>query len=190
MIQKSDLLKIVLVLIAIYLFMKFSNREGLDNVSPVPVVSPPVVSPPVVSPPLVQPSATTVAQSVVTPVISAPVKPATTPGPATVPVVDQQSQINKVVNNQVPLSSADLLPKYNDANEFAQQNPVSNLLKEQNFLQAGYHIGINTVIQSNKLPYLDIRSCPPIPKQEVGPFNNSSYEQPAGSNRRYLEIGQ
>ena len=78
---------------------------------------------------------------------------------------------------------------YDDANEFAKQNPVSKLLQEQNFLQAGYHMGINTVIQSNKIPYLDIRSCPPIPKQEVGPFNNSSFEQPVGSNRRFLEIG-
>ena len=50
-------------------------------------------------------------------------------------------------------------------------------------------MGIQTTIQSNKIPYLDIRSCPPIPKQEVGPWSQSSYEQPTGFGRRMLEIG-
>lgn len=43
------------------------------------------------------------------------------------------------------LKAEDLLPKYDDANAFAKENPVSNLLKEQNFLISGYHVGINTV---------------------------------------------
>jgi len=166
MIQKNDILKIALVVIAIYFFMKFFQREQLENVAPeVKVEVKPEVKP------------------VVQPVVNADVK---------APVVtkaDQQSQIDKVVGCQTPLCSTDLLPQYDDANAFAKQNPVSKLLQEQNFLQAGYHMGVNTIVQSNKLPYLDIRSCPPIPKQEVGPFNNSSYEQPAGANRRFLEIG-
>lgn len=86
------------------------------------------------------------------------------------------------------INPSDLLPKYDDANEFALQNPVSKLLKEQNFLISGYHVGINTVMQSNKIPYYDIRSAPPIPKEEVGPWSQSSYETPAGSGRRGLEI--
>ncbi|NBP00782.1 MAG: hypothetical protein EBU90_11745 [Proteobacteria bacterium] len=86
------------------------------------------------------------------------------------------------------LQSEDLLPKYDEANAFAKENPVSKLLKEQNFLISGYHVGINTVVQSNKIPYHDLRSAPPIPKENVGPWAQSSYETPMGSMRRQLEI--
>lgn len=90
------------------------------------------------------------------------------------------------------LEAEDLLPKYSEADEFAKENPVSKLLKEQNFLIAGYHTGVNTVMQSNKIPYHDLRSAPPIAKQEVGPWMQSSYEQPAGGpgSRRFFEVGQ
>jgi hypothetical protein len=87
------------------------------------------------------------------------------------------------------LTSEDLLPVYSENDKFLKENPVAKLLKEQNFLQAGHHFGINTVVQSNKIPYLDVRSVPPIPKKDLGPFNNSSYEQPMGADRRFLEIG-
>jgi hypothetical protein len=166
MIQKNDMLKVILILVAVYFFMKYYNREGLDNVAqdkdnaPLPSSQPSVVQADI--------------KAVVAPVLTKS---------------EEEQQVEKVVAGTTHLTANDLLPKYDDANDFAIQNPVSKLLQEQNFLQAGYHMGINTVVQSNKLPYLDIRSCPPIPKQEVGPFNNSSYEQPAGSNRRFLEIG-
>lgn len=83
----------------------------------------------------------------------------------------------------------DLLPKYDQENEFAQQNPVGELLKEKNFLISGYHLGINTVMSSNKLPYYDLRSLPVIPKEEVGPWSQSSYEKSPASQRRGFEIG-
>jgi hypothetical protein len=159
MIQKNDMLKVILILVAVYFFMKYYNRESLDNVEA--EVSQPKVA---------QPDIKAVASPVLVP-------------------EEQQQQMERVVAGQTQLSANDLLPTYDDANEFAKQNPVSQLLQEQNFLQAGYHMGINTVVQSNKIPYLDIRSCPPIPKAEVGPFNNSSYEQPVGAHRRFLEIG-
>ena len=164
MIQKNDIIKVILILLGVYFFMKFYNRESLDNVE-AEVKEEPVKQQRVVQ-----------AQ----------------PEPEQAPVLtpqEQQTQVDKIVAGGSQLTANDLLPVYDDANEFAQQNPVSQLLQEQNFLQAGYHMGINTVIQSNKIPYLDIRSCPPIPKRDVGPFNNSSFEQPAGSNRRFLEIG-
>jgi hypothetical protein len=101
----------------------------------------------------------------------------------------QQVQQAPIVEEKSQLQPNDLLPQYDDANEFAQQNPVSNLLKEQNFIVSGHHIGINTVMQSNKIPYHDIRSAPPIPKETISPFLNSSFEAPAGSGRRMLEIG-
>lgn len=86
------------------------------------------------------------------------------------------------------IKADDLLPKYDEANAFAKENPVSKLLKEQNFLISGYHVGINTVMQSNKIPYLDIRSLPPIPKENVGPWNQSSFEQNPASLRKGFEL--
>lgn len=163
MIQKNDMLKVILILLAVYFFMKYYNRESLDNVE---AEAKPVEAQALMA----QPDVKAVAAPVLAPEA-------------------QQQQVERVVAGQTQLTANDLLPTYDDANEFAKQNPVSQLLQEQNFLQAGYHMGINTVVQSNKIPYLDIRSCPPIPKSEVGPFNNSSYEQPVGANRRFLEIG-
>lgn len=92
----------------------------------------------------------------------------------------------KTIENPQQLTAEDLLPKYDDANEFAKENPVSKLLKEQNFLVSGHHIGINTVMQSNKIPYHDLRAAPPIPKETISPFLNSSYEQPMGANIKPL----
>ena len=109
--------------------------------------------------------------------------------PTVVQLEQQQQQIADLVTGNTQLTTADLLPKYDDASDFAKQNPVSKVLQEQNFLQAGYHIGINSTIQSNKIPYLDLRSAPPIAKQSAGPWNQSSYEEPMGAKRRYMEIG-
>ena len=100
----------------------------------------------------------------------------------------QQEQIDKIVAGSDQIKADDLLPKYDDANAFAKENPVSKLLKEQNFLISGYHAGVNTVLQSNKIGNLDLRSLPPIPKESVGPWHQSSYEQSAGQLRRGVEI--
>lgn len=116
------------------------------------------------------------------------VPPAPTAQPLVTPA-QEQMQMQAVVAGKDQLKADDLLPKYDDANEFAKQNPVSKLLQEKNFLISGYHVGVNTVMQSNKIPYHDLRSVPPIPKESVGPFMNSSYETPVGSNRRQLEVG-
>lgn len=176
----NDLLKIVLVVGIIYVFMSLYNKqEQLDNVSKnasvketeLPAFLKPVsektevVKPPVVvqSPPVVQSMGTGQVES-----------PADFVPPAA---------------SAAQLTTVDLLPKYDDANDFAKQNPVSKLLQEQNFLTSGYHMGINTLVQSNKIPYLDLRSAPAIPKQNLGPFLNSSYEEPAGAKRRQFELG-
>lgn len=101
----------------------------------------------------------------------------------------QGEQIAKVVAGGDQLKPEDLLPKYDEENKFAKENPVSKLLKEQNFLISGYHVGLNTVMQSNKIPYHDIRSMPPIPKENIGPWNQSSFEQSPAQMRRFFEIG-
>lgn len=100
----------------------------------------------------------------------------------------QQQQIDKIVAGGDQIKADDLLPKYDDANAFAKENPVSNLLKEQNFLISGYHAGINTVLSDKKVGNLDLRSLPPIPKETVGPWNQSSYDASPGQLRRGVEI--
>ena len=160
LVKNNDLVKIVLILGAVYLFMQYYHKENLENVEGTSTT-------------VVQPPATiTLASS----------------APILVSSDAQAKQIDKVVAGPTTLTTEDLLPKYDDANEFAKQNPTSKLLQEQNFLTSGYHMGINTVMQSNKIKYHDLRSCPPIPKQELGPWNQSSYETPVGAGRKMLEI--
>jgi hypothetical protein len=170
---------ILIIFFIIYMSYTMSNKkESLDNVESTPVETAPAV------------------------VETAPVeKPAMPEVKADdfKPVAEKLQQANVVNNNyavvefpveKANLTSEDLLPKYDEANDFAKENPVSKLLKEQNFLISGYHAGINTVMQSNKIPYHDLRSAPAIPKQNVGPFLNSSYETFGGSSgRRLFELG-
>lgn len=157
LVKNNDIIKVALILGAIYLFMQYYHKENLDNVEKVEIIA--------------QPQAPTQLSQTVTP-------------------QQQMTQIDKVIAGKTALTTEDLLPKYDDANDFAKQNPVSKLLSEQSFLTSGYHQGINTIVSSNKIPYHDLRSVPPIPKTEVSPFMNSSYEQPMGSGRRFMELGQ
>ena len=85
------------------------------------------------------------------------------------------------------LSPGELLPK--DANStWAQVNPSGQgELRDQNFLNAGHHIGINTVGQTMRNPNLQIRSEPANPQVKVSPWLQSTIEP--DSNRRPLEIG-
>lgn len=112
--------------------------------------------------------------------------PELAPMPQLQPRPDQQPELTAESLLQPQSGSAEAA-----AAEFVQKNEVMDLLKEKNFLVAGQHIGVDTIMQSNKIAYHDIRSAPPIPKEQVGPWNQSSYEQPAGGPvaRRYLEIG-
>lgn len=85
------------------------------------------------------------------------------------------------------LTSADLLPR--DANSLHAQVVPSGqgALTDQNFLTAGYHIGINTVGQSLRNANRQLRSEPPNPQARVSPWNQTTIEPDI--NRRPLEIG-
>ena len=85
------------------------------------------------------------------------------------------------------LNSVDLLPR--DANSLhAQVNPnTQGALTDQNFLTAGYHIGINTVGQTLRNANRQLRSEPPNPQVKVSPWNQTTIETDV--NRRPLEIG-
>lgn len=67
-----------------------------------------------------------------------------------------------------------LLPQ--DVNsEWAKLNPTGGHdLKNISLLSAGYHIGIDTIGQSLRNANLQLRSEPPNPQFNVGPFNNST----------------
>ena len=81
----------------------------------------------------------------------------------------------------------DLLPK--DANSrWAQVNPAGQGdVRDQNFLNAGFLLGINTVGQSLKNANLQLRSEPPNPQDKVSPWNQSTIDPDL--NRKPLEIG-
>ena len=84
---------------------------------------------------------------------------------------------------------SDLLP--NDQNsQWAALNPVAmnqGSIVMPDLLQAGYHIGLDTIGQSLRNANYQLRSDPIIPKQEIGPWNISTIEPDLG--RVPLEIG-
>lgn len=84
---------------------------------------------------------------------------------------------------------SDLLPA--DANsQWASLNPTSmnqHDIVAADMLQAGYHVGLDTIGQSMKNANRQLRSDPPIAKQNVGPWNQSTIE--ADVSRQPLEIG-
>lgn len=80
-----------------------------------------------------------------------------------------------------------LLPKDNNT-DFSQKNPNSpGDIGNVSLLNAGYHIGIDTVGQSNRNANLQLRSEPANPQHNVGPWNNATIGPDL--TRRPLEIG-
>jgi hypothetical protein len=188
----NKLIVILLLVLGFFMYMKYSVvSENLNNVSEAPVVA-------FEAAPQAPEAAPVEAPVAEAPAAEAPViaEPAKISEPANVNMQAQASveykptdMAAKIVSGSNQLTADDLLPKYDEASDFAKENPVSSLLKEQNFLVSGYHMGINTVLQSNKIPYHDLRSAPVIPKQTVGPWAQSSYDEAAGQNRRHFELG-
>ena len=83
---------------------------------------------------------------------------------------------------------SDLLPS--DANsQWAQLNPAGQGdLANISFLKAGYHLGIDTVGQTLRNANLQIRSEPPNPQVNTGPWNLSTIT--GDTMRPTLELGQ
>ena len=83
----------------------------------------------------------------------------------------------------------DLLPKDAANTTWAQVNPAGQGdVKDQNFLNAGFHVGMNTVGQTLRNANYQLRSEPPNPKMQVSPWNQSTIEY--DSSRRVFEVGQ
>jgi len=85
------------------------------------------------------------------------------------------------------LTAEELLPQDNSS-LWAQVNPSGEgSLKDRNFLQSGYHIGINTVGQTLRNANLQLRSEPPCPQVKVSPWIQSTIEPDV--SRKPFEIG-
>jgi hypothetical protein len=86
------------------------------------------------------------------------------------------------------LTANDLLPKDAADSKWARINPSgTGDIHDQNYLTAGYHVGINTVGQSLRNANLQLRSEIPNPQNAVGPWMISTIEPDLRQNT--LEIG-
>jgi len=91
---------------------------------------------------------------------------------------------------QKTASPSDLLPKDQNS-QWAALNPnamTQGSVLLPDLLQAGYHIGLDTIGQTLRNPNLQLRSDPLISKQDIGPWNLSTIEPDVG--RVPLEIGE
>jgi hypothetical protein len=87
------------------------------------------------------------------------------------------------------LSASDLLPKDAANTKWAQANPAGQgSITDQNFLNAGYHVGINTVGSSLRNPNYQLRSDPIIERRAVSPWMQSTIAPDL--TRKALEGGE
>tara|TARA_B100001287_G_C22645508_1_gene512459 strand:+ start:903 stop:1481 length:579 start_codon:yes stop_codon:yes gene_type:complete len=92
---------------------------------------------------------------------------------------------SKSCNEQPMMDPKELLPTDKN-NEWSNIMP-NNDLKNIHMINAGHHVGINTVGSSLRNANLQIRSEPVIPQGNVGPWNQTTIE--ADNMRRGFEIG-
>jgi hypothetical protein len=86
------------------------------------------------------------------------------------------------------LTADDLLPKDAANSKWAQLNPAGQGdVRDQNFLTAGYHVGVNTTGSSKRNANLQLRSEPLNPQSVVSPWMQSTIEP--NMFQRPLEIG-
>ncbi len=126
-----------------------------------------------------------------------PATPATTATPSTgsMEMMTGQNPVERDMQNAQmmgmggsnQLTADDLLPQ-DKSSVWASVNPEGQgSLADKNFLQAGYHIGINTVGQTLRNANLQLRSEPPCPQVQVSPWLQSTIEPDV--SRRPMEIG-
>lgn len=100
---------------------------------------------------------------------------------------DYQVERNLTSFPKDQLTAEELLPQDNSS-LWAQVNPSGEgSLKDRNFLQSGYHIGINTVGQTLRNANLQLRSEPPCPQVKVSPWLQATIEPDV--SRKPFEIG-
>lgn len=108
-------------------------------------------------------------------------------GPASVSGIATSKPNFPSCSQAPPQDPAALLPK-DENSQWAQLNPRGQgTLENVNLLRAGHHIGIDTVGNTLRNANLQVRSEPPNPQQNVGPWNNSTIAPDL--MRAPLEIG-
>ena len=108
--------------------------------------------------------------------------------PRPVPVIESVTKnVPKDCFPKDKLTPEDLLPNDAANSEWAQVNPAGQgELANRNYLTAGHHIGINTVGNTLRNANMQLRSEPPNPRLDTGPWLQSTIEPDL--NRRALEI--
>jgi hypothetical protein len=95
---------------------------------------------------------------------------------ASVPPSENQPEVNYKTCDLNKVSPKELLPSNKDT-DFSKLNPsVNNNLKDKNFLEAGSHIGLDTIGQSLRNANYQLRADPPNPKKNVSPWMNSTIQ--------------
>lgn len=107
--------------------------------------------------------------------------------------VEKPEEVKEEMTNPAPcqprdsLSPEELLPQ-DYSSTWAKNNPAgASNLDGKNFLDAGWHVGINTVGQTLRNANLQLRSEPPNPQVVVSPFVQSTIQP--DTNRRHFEVG-
>jgi hypothetical protein len=109
---------------------------------------------------------------------------------STVPSVNEPSSVSAPKNGyslQPVANPSDLLPKDQNS-QWTALNPVGgNSINMPDLLQAGYHVGLDTIGQTLKNANYQLRSDPIIEKRDIGPWMNSTIEPDYG--RVPLDVG-
>jgi hypothetical protein len=114
-------------------------------------------------------------------------KPPATTAPATTEKAAAPTNIPSGYVAGAVASPQDLLP-VDQNSQWAALNPVAQgNIAAPDLLQAGYHIGLDTIGQTLRNANLQERSDPIIPKAAVGPWNQSTIDPDLG--RVPLEVG-
>jgi hypothetical protein len=107
--------------------------------------------------------------------------------PKPVEVTKKKDSFTKDCFPKDKLTPEDLLPRDAANSEWAQVNPAGQGdVQNQNFLTAGYHVGINSVGSTLRNANMQIRSEMPNPQVKVSPWMQSTIEP--DFNRKALEI--
>jgi hypothetical protein len=110
-------------------------------------------------------------------------------GPSVAPAPAPSAAAGPGFALQPVANPSDLLPKDKNS-QWAALNPSAanqGDILMPDLLQAGYHIGLDTIGQTLRNPNYQLRSDPVIPKSDVGPWNHSTIEPDIG--RVPLELG-
>ena len=106
-------------------------------------------------------------------------------------VREQEAEAYKQLNDYEEAKPEELLPKDEVSSEWARVNPMGKgSLEFKNFLEAGYHLGVNSQTSTLRNANLQLRSDPINPQIPVSIWQNSTILPSDAINRKPLEIGR